>query len=127
MRSRRLEGEFCDGSDPTATPSIADTDRPFGLQWLPAIAYNRHPMHLDRMLLFVFVLYCSTAGVVFLLLPWSPGYDQMLYLLRATELQPLRATWVRGAISGFGLVHLVWGIHDLAELLRPPVADGGRS
>ena len=83
-------------------------------------------MNLDRLLLFVFVLYCSTVGVVFLLLPWSPGYDQMLYLLHASELQPLREPWIRGAISGFGLVHLVWGIHDLAELLRAPVADGGR-
>lgn len=91
------------------------------------IAYNRQPMDLDRLLLFVFVLYCSTAGVVFLLLPWSPGYDQMLNLLHLDQLAPLRQPWVRGAISGFGLVHLVWGVHDLAELLRSPVTDRGPS
>ena len=25
--------------------------------------------------------------------------------------------WVRGAITGFGLVHMVWGAHDLISLL----------
>lgn len=75
-------------------------------------------MDLERLLHFVFVLYCATTGVVFLLLPWSPGYDQLLALLPIHDLELLRHPAVRGAVSGFGVVHLVWGVHDLASILR---------
>ena len=88
------------------------------------IAYNRQPMDLERLLHFVFVLYCATTGVVFLLLPWSPGYDHLLAFFYLPAVELLRLPLVRGAISGFGIVHLVWGLHDMAVLLRPPMSHG---
>lgn len=65
-----------------------------------------------------FILYCIEAGLLLLLAPWSQGWDRAFYqlpsgALRALALRPL----VRGALSGFGLVHLVWSAHDLAELI----------
>jgi hypothetical protein len=73
------------------------------------------PSSLFRIL---FVLYCIEAGTFLVLAPWSPVWDRMLLqlpgeLLRAIALYP----FVRAAVTGFGLIHLVWGAHDLDELI----------
>ena len=62
----------------------------------------------------LFILYCVEAGVFLLLTPWSPRWEQSLLQLPATGVVLfLLHPAVRGAISGFGLVHLIWGAHDL--------------
>ena len=62
----------------------------------------------------LFILYCVEAGVFLLLSPWSPRWDESVMRLSAAHLSHLLLhPAVRGAISGFGLVHLVWGAHDL--------------
>ena len=74
-------------------------------------------MEMDRVVRYVFILYCATVGVVLVIVPWSPGWDQMLsYLSGQYEL--LRLPLLRGALSGFGLVHLVWCVHDLLSLAK---------
>jgi hypothetical protein len=62
----------------------------------------------------VFVLYCVEVGAFLLLAPWSSVWDRTVVqipfaTLRHLALHPL----LRGATSGFGLVHLVWAAHDL--------------
>ncbi len=81
------------------------------------MAYDRRFMDMDRVVRYVFVLYCATVGVVLVMAPWSPGWDNMLPDLSA-EFDLLRLPLVRGALSGFGLVHLVWCVHDLHCLAR---------
>jgi len=67
----------------------------------------------------LFILYCIVAGTVLVETPWTPVWDRALVqvipgeLLRTLALTP----WVRAALTGFGLIHLVWGAHDLDELL----------
>jgi hypothetical protein len=66
----------------------------------------------------LFILYCIEAGTFLVLAPWSPVWDRMLILvasetLRGFGLQP----FVRAAVTGFGLIHLVWGAHDLDDLI----------
>ena len=66
----------------------------------------------------LFILYCIEAGTFLVLAPWSPVWDRMLIqvssqALRAFGLYP----FVRAAVTGFGLVHLVWGAHDLDDLI----------
>jgi hypothetical protein len=66
----------------------------------------------------LFVLYCIEVGVMLLLVPWSPTWDRAV-----TQIPSLTAHSIlfhpalRGALSGFGLVHLVWGVHDLDRWL----------
>ena len=74
-------------------------------------------MDMDRVVRYVFVLYCATVGVVLVVIPWSPGWDRMLSHL-PSGFQMLRMPLLRGALSGFGMVHLVWCLHDLQLLLR---------
>jgi hypothetical protein len=66
----------------------------------------------------LFILYCIEAGTFLVLAPWSPVWDRMLVqvaseVLRTLGLSPV----VRAAVTGFGLIHLVWGAHDLDELI----------
>ena len=62
----------------------------------------------------LFILYCVEAGVLLVMAPWSPAWDTSILRLHGTRLQELLLnTAVRSAISGFGLVHLVWAAHDL--------------
>ncbi|MDH3404153.1 MAG: hypothetical protein OES32_14935 [Acidobacteriota bacterium] len=82
----------------------------------------------------LFILYCVEAGIFLAFVPWSPLWERHLLAfpllrLRAFGLHPL----LRSAISGFGLVHLIWGVHDLELLLarwraaRPAAGGGGAS
>jgi len=72
---------------------------------------------------FVFILYCTTIGVVLLLAPWTPRWDEII----TPELHMLSVPVLRGALSGFGLVHLVWGIHDLSAFLHLPHDEGSQT
>ena len=75
----------------------------------------------------LFILYCVEAGTFLVLAPWSTVWDRTLIqipvdLLRAAVLHPV----FRSAVTGFGLIHLVWGAHDLDELIfRRKVRDPG--
>ena len=77
------------------------------------------------LLSFLFILYCVEVGTLLVLLPWSPYWDRMAIGLPDVGLQvaALRP-WIRGLVTGFGIVHLVWGAHDLDAWL---VSRRGRS
>lgn len=82
-------------------------------------------MVFDQFFRFIFVLYCTTVGVVLLLAPWTAGWDRMVAVMPHPALRLLGIPLLRGALSGFGLIHLVWGVHDLSAFLRPPDDDKG--
>jgi hypothetical protein len=63
-----------------------------------------------RLLHILFILYCAEAGFFLVVVPWTASWERLS--------GPLASAWVaepmvRGAVTGFGLVHLVWGAHDL--------------
>ena len=63
---------------------------------------------------FLFILYCVEVGTLLVMLPWTGYWDRLALSLPSVELQlGVLRPWVRGAVTGFGLVHLVWGAHDL--------------
>lgn len=67
---------------------------------------------------FVFFFYCVTVGSVLLVAPWSAGWNVLVGHLPPPALAILGHPLVRGGVSGFGLVHFVWGVHDLTALVR---------
>lgn len=76
-------------------------------------------MRQDRVGLLLFVLYCVEIGLFLVLAPWTVLWDRTLghlpsQLLVAAALHPA----VRAGVSGFGLIHLIWGAHDLSLFLR---------
>jgi hypothetical protein len=62
----------------------------------------------------LFVFYCVEVGVFFLIAPWGTSWDRAVINLPFPALHDiyLKSTF-RGALSGFGLIHIVWGAHDL--------------
>lgn len=75
-------------------------------------------MRLETLLRALFVFYCAEAGAFLLMAPWSTLWDRAisqlpLPLVHTIYLHPL----FRGAISGLGGIHLLWGAHDLEDWL----------
>ena len=61
-----------------------------------------------------FVLYCLEAGSFLVLAPWVSAWEGFLaHFPIGSFHDALLEPVVRGAVSGFGLIHLVWGAHDL--------------
>ena len=56
----------------------------------------------------LFVFYCTAVGVYLLLRPWAAG--------RVPSLPP--SGFLRGFVSGLGLIHLAAGLADLRVLSR---------
>jgi hypothetical protein len=76
-------------------------------------------MRPDRITLFLFVIYCAEIGLFLVFAPWTVLWDRTLgqipyQALQAIALHPA----LRAGVTGFGLVHLIWGAHDLMLLFR---------
>lgn len=73
------------------------------LRWLPRL---------------LFILYCVEAGVFLVMAPWSGAWDRLILNFPVSGLyELLLQPTMRGAVTGFGLIHLVWGAHDLESWL----------
>jgi hypothetical protein len=72
------------------------------------------PVWLQRLSLFVLVLFCVYLGVLVMVLPWWPRmWDQNLFLEARPHLaRVLHIGAVRGAISGLGLLDIWIGISE---------------
>jgi hypothetical protein len=71
-------------------------------------------MRSEALLRALFILYCFEAGMFLVIVPWTLAWDRNFVQVPATWLRGLLLEpTLRGAVSGFGLVHLVWGAHDL--------------
>ncbi len=76
---------------------------------------------------FLFILYCVEAGLVLSLAPWNTVWDRLVVQLPNTAARnALLLPLARGAVTGFGLVHLVWGLHDVQLWLRERRASAVR-
>lgn len=81
-------------------------------------------MRLDALFRGLFLAYCLEAGLLLLIVPWTGGWERNCLSLPLGGLEPLLfSTYFRAALSGFGLVHLVWIAQDI-ELW---VIDGKRA
>lgn len=65
----------------------------------------------------LFVLYCIEAGLFFLIVPWT-RFWAVHPLLHSTDMVAALAGsgYVRGLISGFGLMHLILGIREVFRI-----------
>lgn len=70
----------------------------------------------------LYILVCVEIGTFLLVLPWSPVWDRTLLLRYYPSLRPLYlSAYLRGAISGLGLVNLWLGVSQ-AWLFRRPAS-----
>ena len=70
---------------------------------------------LKRLLL---VAYFIEVGLLLVLVPWSPFWERNYFLTAFPFLQEfVRNNYLRGAVSGLGVVNLLMGFKELASVL----------
>jgi hypothetical protein len=73
----------------------------------------------------LFVLYCVEVGVFLLVSPWTATWDRLVIGVPSQLFHDVYlSSAFRGAVSGFGAVHMLWGAHDL-ELWLAHRQDAG--
>ncbi len=66
-----------------------------------------------------FAIYCLEAGLFFIVAPWTRMWSVNPILQNHATIAMWAANpFVRGFITGFGVVHLLIGIRDLVALTR---------
>ena len=66
----------------------------------------------------VLVAYFIEVGLLLVLVPWSSFWDRNYFVSTFPWLYELvRNNYVRGAVSGLGIVNLLMGFQELASLL----------
>ena len=72
------------------------------------------PVWLQRMSLIVLVLFCVYIGLIVAVLPWLPRYwEQNGWLLAHPGIRDIiRQGWVRGVVSGIGLLDVWIGVSE---------------
>jgi hypothetical protein len=80
----------------------------------PERAKHRAPIWLQRLSLFVLVLFCVYLGVLVMVLPWwARVWDQNMYIQAHPALAAvLQNGAVRGLISGVGLLDIWIGVSE---------------
>jgi hypothetical protein len=73
------------------------------------------PVWLQRLSLIVLVLFCFYIGGLLTILPWSPRYfDSNAWLLSHPAVASfLGKSWMRGILSGIGLIDIWIGVSEL--------------
>jgi len=75
-----------------------------------------HILSLRRMLLAVFFL---EIGVLLIVVPWTSFWDQNVFIESSSLLQRMfNNHFVRGAVSGLGVINLGVAVLEIVSLLR---------
>jgi hypothetical protein len=74
-----------------------------------------------------FALYCLEAGVFFIIVPWTRVWSVNPFLHHSFAI----AAWadnpfVRGFVSGFGVIHLIIGVRDIVRFAHERRASRGQ-
>lgn len=90
------------------------------------------PVWLQRVSLFILVIFCFYIGVIMVLLPWMPQFWQHNgWLVSHPAIHAfVQQGWFRGVLSGIGLIDIWIGISEAlhyrdqrrAEMTRTPPA-----
>jgi len=101
---------------PAATTSSADPT--------PQPASSPAPVWLQRMSLFILVLFCVYLGVIVTVLPWwKDVWDKNMFFASHPQLWAiLRLGPVRGVISGLGLLDIWIGVSEAVHYREHPAA-----
>ncbi len=72
-----------------------------------------------------FALYCLEAGLFFIIVPWTRVWTMNpLLQTHATVTMLAGNSFVRGFVSGFGVVHILIGVKDILRIVAE--RRGGR-
>jgi hypothetical protein len=76
-------------------------------------APSRAQLWMHRISVFMFVLISAVAGVLLIILPWTPEWTDNFLLLSFPALRPIVSSgFVRGIVSGLGLLDIWIGFWE---------------
>ncbi len=89
---------------------------------MPAVKQPKRPhLWLQRLWLVVFVLFCLEVGIILTLLPWTRLWtDNSLLLSYPTLREFLMHGFVRGVVSGLGLIDIWMGVAEAVTYREAP-------
>jgi len=92
--------------DPESTPDSVDDAA-------PSKGLSRRQIWLHRLLVLLFVFVCAAAGVLLVVLPWTPQWTDNTLLLRYPDLRTIVTNgFFRGLCSGLGLLDIWIGFSE---------------
>jgi hypothetical protein len=104
-----------DGTPPEPTGPI--------LVMPPPPGPKRRDLWVRRLWLIVFVLFCLEVGIILTVLPWTRIWSENSLLVGRPQLREfLMQNFVRGLVSGLGLVDIWMGIAEAVRYHEGPDA-----
>ena len=105
------------GSNPTGQTGLVSPPEPpsASVDRMPAphIVLTRRQIWLHRLLVLLFVFVCAAAGVLLVIIPWTPQWTDNFLLLRYPALRTIVAHgFFRGFCSGLGLLDIWIGFSE---------------
>ena len=74
---------------------------------------------MHRLLAIAFIVFCFEVGLFLIVVPWSSLWENNLLLSYLPRLRPLLLSYfVRGAVSGLGLIDFWFGITEAFNFRR---------
>jgi hypothetical protein len=89
---------------------------------LPAVIDRRYSSefpNMNRLLAVAFILFCFEIGLFLVFVPWSQLWEHNVLLTYSVYLRSfLLNNFVRGAVSGLGVVDVMLGLTELAHFWK---------
>ena len=105
-------GPPAEKSSPAGDPRVAVLDPPEVVS-LPSASHSRVQLWMHRVSVFLFVLISAVAGVLLIILPWTPEWTDNYLLLSYPGLRTIVTNgFVRGLCSGLGLLDIWIGFWE---------------
>ena len=74
---------------------------------------------MSRLLAVAFILFCFEIGLFLVFVPWSPLWEHNVLLVYSLTLHRfVLNNFVRGAVSGLGVVDLGLGLYELGRFWK---------
>jgi hypothetical protein len=81
---------------------------------------SSQPLWMRRIILVLFVMFCLQMGMMLLFLPWTPPWSSNSWLAQHWTIRSIVTNYfVRGLVSGLGLVDIFIGVWEAVNYREP--------
>src|SRR6266481_3337149 len=89
---------------------------------------SSQPIWMRRIILVLFVMFCLQMGMMLLFLPWTPPWSNNSWLVEHWTIRSIVTNYfVRGLVSGLGLVDIFIGVWEAVNYREPKRSQVSRA
>src|SRR3954463_3718088 len=106
---------------PPGAPDVSSIPFPESTSAAPAPEeISSQPLWMRRIILVVFVMFCLQMGMMLLFLPWTPPWSSNSWLAEHWQIRSVLTNYfVRGVVSGLGIIDIFIGISEAVNYREP--------